>query len=239
MAGQRGLSMRSNVVMHRGILLARRLVGGLAVGTLAVAPPAHAGELYGNAGLPGVMLGYAFPAGDRVTLRADVSSLGSIETDGRKDGMDYRAKVLLNRVGMFGDWFAFDPGGFRLTSGVTFNGMHGTMAARGNGQLVTVGNHSYLLTPADRIDVRIQFPRVTPYLGIGWGHQPAGDPGWGFVFDLGASIGKANVTGQASGPVLSSPAAQEDFQRELEDLRDKADRVRFVPQLSMGLNYRF
>jgi len=47
------------------------------------------------------------------------------------------------------------------------------------------------------------------------------------------------VSGQAQGPVLSSPMAQEDFQRELADLRDKADRYRFVPQLTIGVGYRF
>ncbi|HEY9065938.1 MAG TPA: hypothetical protein VIO33_13225, partial [Burkholderiaceae bacterium] len=93
--------------------------------------------------------------------------------------------------------------------------------------------------PADRIDVQVRFPRATPYVGIGWGRQAVGDAGWEFSFDLGASLGRFTVAGQARGPVLSSPMAQEDFQRELADIRDKADRYRLVPQLTIGLGYRF
>lgn len=90
----------------------------------------------------------------------------------------------------------------------------------------------------DRFNARIKFPSATPYVGIGWGHHAAG-PGWGFVFDLGGSIGRAKVEGSVSGPNLSGNVSQADIDAELAQLRDGVGKVRFVPQVSIGASYRF
>lgn len=203
----------------------------------AGALPAHAAGIYGNIGLPGVMLGVAQPINPHFGVRADVATLGSRDASGTEEGIDYTGKAKAHRAGVFGDWFVFG-GGFRLTGGITYNDMRVDLTSQGAGRAVTVGNNTYVLTANDRIDVQIEFPRVTPYVGIGYGHQPSGT-GWGFVFDLGASIGKAKVSGQASGTVLSTAAAQQDFQRELDELRDGVGKVRAIPQLSIGMSYRF
>jgi hypothetical protein len=108
------------------------------------------------------------------------------------------------------------------------------LEGRGNGGTIEIGDNTYVTQPGDSFDVRIEFPRVTPYLGIGYGHQPSG-PGWGFVFDLGASIGKAKV--RASTNIAG--VTQEDIDRETEELRDGVGKVRAIPQLSIGVNYRF
>jgi hypothetical protein len=196
---------------------------------------AQAGEVYANVGLPGVMLGYAQPLSPDFTLRADAATLGRYSKHTTEEGIDYDAKVKADRFALLADWFAY--GGFRLTGGVTFNRMKADLVAQGNGSAVHIGDNNYVLSAADRLDVKIEFPRTTPYLGIGYGHQLG--QGIGFTFDLGASIGKAKVTETHSGPVLSNPAAQADIDREMAQLRDGAGKVRFVPQLSIGMAVRF
>lgn len=196
---------------------------------------AHAGEVYANVGLPGVMLGYAQPLSPDFTLRADVATLGRHRKHTTEEGIDYDTKIKADRFALLADWFAY--GGFRLTGGVTFNRMKADLVAQGNGTAVNLGGTNYTLTSSDRLDVKIEFPRTTPYLGIGYGHQLG--QGIGFTFDLGASIGKAKVTETHSGPVLSNPAAQADIDREMAELRDGVGKVRFVPQLSVGMSVRF
>lgn len=199
---------------------------------------AQAAQVYGAVGLPGVMIGYSAPLSDNVGLRADVSSVGDMRFQERDGGMDYRVKATINRAGIYADWFAFDSS-FRLTGGVTFNDARARMSGWGNGTLVTVGGTAYLLTSWDRIETQGSFARVTPYLGIGWGFGPSGDSGWNVSFDAVASIGSYKVTGDASGPVLSAPAAQADFRRELQDRQDDMNRYRVLPQLSLAVGYRF
>ncbi|WKB51071.1 hypothetical protein [Eleftheria terrae] len=208
----------------------------LACGGLAAV--SHAGEVYTGIGLPGLMVGYAQPLNDRVTVRADFATLGSRSKDGREEGIEYDGKIKFSRVGLFADWFPFQNG-FRFTGGVTFNRMRADLEGRPEGGTITIGDTTYVASPDDRFDVRIKFPSTTPYLGIGWGHMPRAAGGWGFAFDLGASIGKAKVRGRASGPLLSQTVSQEDIDRELEELRDGVGKLKAMPQLSVGANYRF
>jgi hypothetical protein len=205
----------------------------VALGATFVMASAQAGEIYGNIGLPGVMIGYAQPLNSYFGVRADVATLGSRSASGTEEGIDYEGKARAHRAGVFGDWFVFGVG-FRLTGGITYNDMRVDLEGRGNGGTIEIGDNTYVTQPGDSFDVRIEFPRVTPYLGIGYGHQPSG-PGWGFVFDLGASIGKAKV--RASTNIAG--VTQEDIDRETEELRDGVGKVRAIPQLSIGVNYRF
>jgi hypothetical protein len=196
----------------------------------------HATEVYGGAGLPGVMLGISHAYNPSFALRADVASLGRQKVDGVEEGINYTGTARLQRVGLFADWFVAQ-GGWRLTGGITSNKANVRLTALGNGQTITIGNGSYPTTAADRLDVRIDFPSTTPYVGLGYGHH-AGDRGWGFGFDVGASIGRARVAIQTQGPNLSQ-VPQADIDRELAELKDGVAKVRAIPQLSLAVTYRF
>jgi opacity protein-like surface antigen len=201
----------------------------------------QAGEVYGNVGLPGVMLGYAQPVSPGITVRGDLSTIGSISRDGTHSGIDFNGKAKLDRVGVFADWFALGNG-FRLTGGLTYYDASIKLAGRPNtAGTIDVGDNTYAFGPNDRFDVSVEFPRFTPYLGIGWGHQSA-QPGWGFVFDLGASIGKARLRHQVSGLLadqLATPQGQADLDRQLNDLNNDVGKIKFIPQISIGVSYRF
>lgn len=208
----------------------------IALAALSLTAGAHAGEVYTGIGTHGVMLGFAQPLSPHFTVRGDFGTLGSREKNEREEGIDYEAKATYNRVGMFGDWFPFGGGGFRFTGGLTFNNMKVDMVARGNGSPVTIGNTSYPTDSTDRLNVKVEFPKTTPYLGLGYGHQLS--TGWGFVFDLGASIGKAKVTESHSGNNFSQ-VPQSEIDAELAEIRDGAGKIKAIPMIAIGFNYRF
>lgn len=205
----------------------------IAAALLAV-PSVHAGEVYLGVGLPGVMLGYAHPISERLTLRGDIATLGKHKDNQNEEGIDYAASAELSRAGVFADWFVL--GGLRLTGGVTFNNFKIDMVGTGAGGSITIGDTTYTTGPDDRLDVHIKFPSTTPYIGLGYGHQSS--TGMGFVFDIGASIGTARLSTSTSGPNLSAVSA-EDLEAETAELRDGVAKVKFLPQVSVGLNYRF
>lgn len=93
------------------------------------------------------------------------------------------------------------------------------------------------LDAGDRFDVKIKFPSATPYVGLGYGHHAV--KGLGFHADFGVSIGRTKLTATATGPTLSTAVSQADIDAELAELRDGVGKVRVLPQLSIGLNYRF
>jgi hypothetical protein len=206
-------------------------LGALALTTL----PAQAFEVYGQAGVPGAMLGVAYPLNSHFAVRADVNLLSDRTKATTEEGINYNGTLSTKRTAAFIDWFPFE-GGFRLTLGGSANKYQMDLTASGAGGTLTIGDTQYVTTSADRFDVQIKFPKSTPYFGVGWGHQL--DEGLRFSFDLGAMFGKATVSGRVSGPAAAY-VTQADIDKELQELRDGAAKVKAIPQISFAIGYSF
>ncbi|MFK7967124.1 MAG: hypothetical protein AB8C46_24460 [Burkholderiaceae bacterium] len=204
--------------------------------TLA-SPTAIAAEVYGGIGLPGAFAGFSKPIGERFAFRGDVAALPGMDGTRTEDGIRYDAQSEVRRLGLFGDWFAFG-GGFRLTGGLTFNQFKIDLQARPEGNTIMIGDRQFPVSDGDRFDAQVKFPSVTPYLGIGYGHHAA-ERGWGFHADLGVSIGRATVTAQASGNLANQPGIADEIAREQAELEEGVGKIRAIPQLSIGISYRF
>lgn len=196
----------------------------------------HAGAdaFYTGVGTPGLMVGYARSLSSTLTLRGDLASLPSVSRDAIEEGVSYKGTAKSDRGGLFMDWYVVGP--MRLTGGLTFNRTRVDLRASGNGGAVTIGDSSYMVSPNDRFDVSIRFPGTTPYLGLGYGRHTI--YGNAVTFDLGASFGRPSLSETHSGPNLGN-VSQADLDKELEQLREGIGRVRFVPQVSLGVNLRF
>lgn len=206
-----------------------------ALALLAAGASSQAVELYTGIGMPGVMLGVAQPLSPQLTVRADYMTLGKRDERTSEEGITYDATLKTGRTALLADWFPFG-GSFRFTGGVTSNQHKIDLLASGAGGSLTIGNTTYVTTAADRFRVLVKFPSTTPYLGVGWGHHSGS--GLRFAADIGASIGKAKVSYELSGPAASA-VAQADIDAELAQLREGVGKVRLVPQLSIGLGYSF
>lgn len=210
-----------------------RIAAALAV--LSVGQAACAAELYTGIGVPGVMLGVAQPLGPLFGVRADYMTLGKRDERRTEEGIAYDATLKTGRTALLADWFPFG-GPFRFTAGATSNQHKIDLLATGAGGSLTIGNTTYTTTAQDRFRVFVKFPTTTPYIGLGWGHH--GGSGLRFAADIGASIGRAKVSYELSGPNAGA-ISQADIDAELAQLRDGVGKVRVVPQLSVGLGYSF
>jgi hypothetical protein len=208
----------------------------LALAATGLLPQAQAGEVYANVGLPGIGLGYAHPIDSRFTVRADFMTLGSRSKSTTEEGIRYDGRYKLQRLAVLGDWFPFG-GSFRLTGGLSSNQYKVTLDATGENGSLTIGDRTYTTTAADGLKVEVKFPSVTPYLGIGWGHQSAS--GWRFGADIGALVGRAKVDATVRGALASEPDIQANLDKELAELRDGVGKVRAIPQLSVAIGYSF
>lgn len=200
-----------------------------------LAAPAQAFEVYGQVGVPGVMLGLAQPLNSHFALRADVSLLSDRTKATTEEGIHYNGTLSTRRTAAFIDWFPFE-GGLRFTLGASANKYQLDLTASGAGGTLTIGDTQYTTTAADRFDVQVKFPKSTPYFGIGYGHQQ--DDGWRFSWDLGAMFGKATVSGKVSGPAAAY-VTQADIDKELQELRDGAAKMKAIPQISIAIGYSF
>ncbi len=214
----------------------RRFAAVLALAATGLLPQAQAGEVYANVGLPGIGLGYAHPIDSRFTVRADFMTLGSRSKSTTEEGIRYDGRYKLQRLAVLGDWFPFG-GSFRLTGGLSSNQYKVTLDATGENGSLTIGDRTYTTTAADGLKVEVKFPSVTPYLGIGWGHQSAS--GWRFGADIGALVGRAKVNATVRGALTSEPDIQANLDKELAELRDGVGKVRAIPQISFTVGYSF
>ena len=206
-----------------------------------VATSAQAQEVYGGLGLFGAQIGYAHAISNTVNLRGDFLVLGSRSKTSNESGTDYKAKLDWSRTALLVDWFPSEANSFRLTAGATFNKIGFDLNAGGAGQKVDINGRSYTLSANDSLNVQVKMPNTTPYLGIGWGHQPS-QKGWGFHSDLGVSIGQFKVTETRKGALANGGAlgvTQSDMDKELADIRDGVSQLKVLPQFTIGASYRF
>ena len=219
------------------MLSSSRLSRSLALATLGLgALTAQAGEIYANAGFPGVGLGYAHPLNSHFALRGDFMTLGTHKKDMNEEGIDYKGTLSTSRVALFADYFPFG-GVFRLTAGITANNYKLELDASGAGQTINVGGTDYVLSANDGLNVQVKFPKTTPYLGIGWGHQQ--ESGFRFAFDIGAMLGKAKVEATARGQYANDPNFQASLDQEVAELRDGVGTIKALPQITFSLGYSF
>ena len=215
--------------MKRHILLC-------AATTLAVAvSPSYAQSLYVGGGMLGLYnVGYAHSLGPNFGLRAQYSDGLDHAGDDTIEGVRVRAHLKYSTTGLFADWHPFG-GGFRVAGGVSFNdakaqiGAYGSGTATINGKTVNMSGQTY--------NVALEYPKTTPYLGIGYGHNPA-SKGLGFYVDFGVLVGKFKVRSETS-LVGSQGITQADIDAQDAKMRDSVGELSVLPVVHLGMSYRF
>jgi hypothetical protein len=212
------------------------------ISTLPVTGFAMEHDLSVSAGTSGFALHVATPLNDRFSLRVGASLLDHDRSEHTRS-VDYDFQLKLRTFDMLLDYYPTDRG-FRLTGGLMFNGNRIDAAGlpNANGSYV-INNRRYSASEAGRLDGRIDFRNLAPYLGVGWGKAPQAEKGWGVALDVGAMMqGRPRVSLATSGCTLPQPmCAQlaEDVSVERASLGDKVDNFRVYPIIRAGVTYRF
>jgi len=113
----------------------------------------------------------------------------------------------------------------------------------------TINETTITADPNDRVEGKVKFSSVSPYLGIGWGHQ-SNEPGFGFIADLGVSFGKAKTKLDVSntvrnkldlaGAAIGRPnLADEEIAEQRKELDDVVGGIKIWPQAYIGVSYNF
>lgn len=202
----------------------------------AAASSAYAGDLYMGLGFPTYTVGYAHTVNDAFGVRGEYSILPTVKRDTTEEGINYQGRFKHQTIGAFGDWHPMN-GAFRVVGGLTLNDTKLSLVATSaaatatiNGKTINLANESF--------NVNLIYPRVTPYVGLGWGFSPSNTPGFGFYADLGVLIGrfKTEVTTTLVG---KQGITQADIDAETADLRDSTAKLSVLPKFSVGVSYRF
>lgn len=209
---------------------ARLFVVAAACGVVCAA---SADEVYGGAGTTGLEVGYGLKLNAASGVRVDVNFLHYSPSFSTSD-VDYDAKLKFGNAGMYFDWFLGDSP-FRLSTGALVGPRKLEGTGRSSGGAIVINGVAYA-AGGESLHMEAKFPTVSPYIGIGWGHEQSGKGG--FYADLGTAFGRPKVTLTAS-PGLVAAAGQANIDEERRRAQDKADRLRFYPVLKVGYSYAF
>lgn len=197
--------------------------------------PALADEGYMGLGSTGLTLGFARGLGPGAVGRLEVNGL-DYSRSYSSDGIDYDARLRHGSAAAFYDWFPTREG-FRLTAGLFAGDTRLTGSSNGAaGTNYTINGVSYSAA-GESLSLRIKWPTVLPYLGVGWGHGQAA-AGLGFYADAGVAYGKPSVSLSAT-PGLTAQATQANIDAERQRIENDVDKYRYLPVLRVGLSYTF
>jgi len=221
----------------------RHRLAAFALAGLACTRPAAAVEAYAATGFPYALVGLAQPLGPLFAVRADFGTIAHHGYSGSTADNDFKGNIDYRRVALLGDWFVAG-GGFRLSAGATFNQAKATLTASAHSGKISIGGAQYN-APSGLYYVQsdLSFPQVAPYVGLGWGHHDSA-PGLSFSADLGAAIGTAKATPLKASPALASElglnqAGAADLAQENRDFQSTVHQFKAIPQLTLGVGYRF
>lgn len=213
---------------------------------LIVAAPAHVFAAHHDvsltAGTSGVSLHVSTPLTTSLALRMGGSFFDRDKSEQTRS-VDYDFRLKLRTIDVLLDFYPLDNG-LRLTGGLMFNGnqidAHGLPNMNGN---YVINNSRYSAADAGRLDGRIDFRTLAPYIGMGWGTGRQAEKGWGVALDVGAMLqGRPHVALNSSGCNLPQPMCvqlAEDIRVERASLSDKVDSFRVYPVVRAGVTYRF
>jgi opacity protein-like surface antigen len=193
-------------------------------------------------GTTGFGLHLSAPLQENLNARIGVNYLHYSYTGNTSD-VDYDFKLKLTSLEALLDWFPMESQ-FRVSAGLIYNGNKVDATGKSNSTgKYKLGENEYSQNDIGRIDGKVDFRKVVPYLGIGWGNALAKDKGWGFTSDLGVIFqGSPNTSLTNSECNLTASACEvlvTDVAAENVKLRDKADSFKFYPVVRVGVSYKF
>jgi len=215
--------------------------------------PAHAAGFYTKVGILGAGLGYFTGGTDHLSLRADFTTVNKFKHKFKRDftsgAVDYRANLDADQWGIYSDFFPFGNG-FRLSGGVHMRKLQAQAQGRpnANGEIV-IGTTpvEFKFDAGDTLTGQVTFPKISPYVGIGWGYHDSQKTGLGFVFDLGVSFGKPSASLTISDSLQkkldratnAGVSAADELESQRQKLNDTVGKFKVFPQIYAGISYRF
>lgn len=159
------------------------------------------------------------------------------------DDTDYDIKADLQTFDVLLDYYPAAGSSFRLTGGLIYNGNKLTAKARAKNGTYTFNGETYSAADVGTVDGRMDFKKIAPYLGIGWGNAVAASGGWGFAADVGVMFqGSPDVnlaSNNCTAPAVACERLRSDLQAENRELNSSAHDFQYYPVVRVGASYRF
>lgn len=219
------------------------LLAGLVTSASAIGQSQSDIGIAGHIGTTGIGAHATFPLTPSVNVRLGLGYLG-YNTKGSTRDLNYDLDLKANTYDALLDWYPRQGSAFRVTGGVTYNGNRIDVRAKPNasGAYAIQGN-LYDAGSVGSVTGKVDFNKVAPYLGIGWGRNLKDEKGWSFSTDVGVLFqGSPRTSLQSTGCSAPAPVCSQfasDVARENSALAEEMRKFKVYPVLRVGLSYKF
>ena len=173
-----------------------------------------------------------------VGLRVGGSYFSLTKNSLKQTDVTYAAKLKLQSFEALLDLYPGSRGSFHLTGGLITNPIKITGTGTPTSGTFDINHHTYTADQVGTLTGEAKFSSALPYLGLGFGSAASKHGGVGFVFDVGAAIGKPKVSLTAS-KAGTTPGLQSDLDAQIASTQTDANKLGVYPVLSLGLMIKF
>jgi hypothetical protein len=217
----------------------------LSIGAAFASLPAHAEMGIGlRAGTFGFGVDFDLSLVEKLNLRIGYNGL-SYGKDISDTDVNYEGDLKIGSVSGLLDWHVMD-GSFRLSAGVVGSGPKIEVVGTPSGtNTYQIGNGTYTAAQVGSLRGEIEFGNsAAPYIGVGWGNVLSANRRFSLLVDVGVIYGgepDVTLTAQCGTalPAITCSQLQADVQREIQELKDETNDVKWYPVISLGLGIRF
>lgn len=181
----------------------------------------------------GIGVDAAFPITESIDARIGINTF-SYNINRNSNGTNFSGKLNLGTLEALADWHPWN-GGFRMSGGAMYNNNRFSLTAVPVGGVVTIGGVPYLVAQAGTVSSSVDFSKIAPYLGIGWG-RAAKNTGFSFATDIGVMF---QGTPKTSVKTTGVAVAATDLAKANADLNNALKNFRYYPVVSLGIGYSF
>jgi hypothetical protein len=164
-------------------------------------------------------------------------NFGSLTQTQTKSDLSLNAKLKFQAFTGLVDFYPGSRGRFHLTAGIITNPLTiDGVGQPGGGGTITLNSVQYTQAQVGTLNATIKYASALPYVGWGWGTAASKDGGFGFLFDVGAAIGKPTVTMSATG---NGANLQSNLNAQTATMQTDANKLPIWPAISLGFVWRW
>jgi outer membrane receptor protein involved in Fe transport len=221
---------------------ARPLIEVLAATWLSLAAASAFGQAIAvKAGTDGAGLELEYGISAHFGARLQIDG-ASISRHLNKTSVDYDARLKFSNVQALIDWHPL-AGAWRLSTGLVYNNNKVDLTATPSGGTFTINGNTYPAASVGSLQGTLDFTKVNPYFGTGWGISPRGHGLFGSI-DLGVQWQPNHVSLSATcgAAIQGTPACSQlatDVVAEQAKLQQQTHFLRAWPVIQLGIGWRF
>lgn len=182
-----------------------------------------------------ITVGYSNYINHSLRFRTDISGISEENKSNTLNGSQYKISQSDYSLGGYIDYYPFERN-FRISAGLNLNRMQHIVSSQPNTAITINGKTAQ--AGSNYIDITYNFPKVTPFIGIGYETGAGNDFGWNGVAELGVMIGKYNTIARTN--LLGQNGINlEDLNYELNSYRNTLFKNNYQPIAKIGLKYGY